>query len=91
MDLLKGFFSSEIWQNISSRVFATFGFSGVATIATALPSTLANEITINQNLLTYVQITAITCSVMSSLVALTVLYKFIYWYKHKDKKSIENE
>jgi hypothetical protein len=85
MIILKAFLSSDTWQNISNRVLATFGLSGAATIANAVPEQILEEAERTGSLLQAVQISSIVCSTLSALVAITILFKFVYWYKTKDK------
>lgn len=81
------FFYSDTWQSISNRVLATFGLSGAATLANAVPKQVIEKAESSGSLLQAVHIASIVCSSLSGLVAITILYKFVYWYKNKDKNK----
>jgi len=88
MIILKDFFSSTVWQDINNRVFTTFGLSGVATVANAIPSTIVTEVATTSILVNLIQVFTLISYIMSIMVACTILFRFILWYKDKDKKNI---
>ena len=83
MITITDFFSSDVWQDINNRVFATFGFSGVATITNAIPASIIANVSMTSILVDILQVLTAISYVMSILVAATVLYRFISWYKNK--------
>lgn len=86
MRILTDFFSSDAWQDINNRVFATFGLSGLGTVANAIPETTITEVVQTNFLFQLVQVLTAVSYITSILVALTVLYRFSLWYKEKKIK-----
>jgi len=85
------FFKSPSWRDIQLRVLAMLGFSGMGTMANAIPTTItaeqAQQLVKLDILMKYL---AVGSYMLSAIVALTVLARFGIWlydrYKNKNKQ-----
>lgn len=83
---MSDFFSSDIWRDVQTRVISTFALSGVGTIANAIPTSeiVAETSTTIADL---IQIFTLASYVVSTLVGITVLVRFILWFKDRKKRK----
>ena len=85
MNILSDFLSSEVWNDVSSRVIATFSFSGIATVVNAIPAG-SNE-TVNMLVVSdLIPLFTLISYGVSILVGCTVLARFFIWLKDRKKR-----
>ena len=99
MHLLNDFFSSDLWDEVKGRVFATFSLSATGTIANAIsaPAEIPTQIvTTVGTVIDLIYILTVMSYVMSIAVASTVVFRFIIWTAdrhkvHKLRKHKQNK
>lgn len=81
---LMEFFYSEFWRDAQSRIAITLGFSGIGTGAKAV-SSIDPELTTNTSVMTLLEILQIGSYIVSILVGITVLWRFVIFLSDKSK------
>lgn len=85
--MTQGFFKSPLWLDVRSLVFATFAFAGVGTASDAVPKQeLLNPHAENLMHIEYmIRVFTLISYGLSIVVAITVLCRFIFWVKDRNK------
>lgn len=87
--ILREFFQSPSWKDIQTKLYTTFGLSGIGTVATAMPQTTASIEYTEQmmRLELMVKWLAVGSYILSGVVAITVIIRFIIWLYDRYKQN----
>jgi len=87
MNMILGFLSSDFWKDVQNRVITTFTLSVAGTVANATNPEIINKV-VDQSLMTeLLQVFTLISYGVSILVGCTVLFRFFYWLKDRNKKK----
>lgn len=87
MNMILGFLSSDFWKDIQNRVVTTFSMSIVGTVANASNPEILNKVTDPSLITELIEVFTLISYGISILVGCTVLFRFFYWLKDKNKKE----
>lgn len=86
MNVMSEFFSSDIWRDVQARVISTFALAITGTVAKAIPiAEIISET--NNTMADLVQIFTLVSYGVSILVGVTVLVRFGFWLKDRNKRK----
>lgn len=89
--LVLEFLNSSFWEEIRVRVLATFGLAGAGTAANALPALTAEQTQAFVDLEYAIRWFTLLSYIFSTLVAITVIWKFVIWLKERKKHKNKNK
>ena len=85
--MILDFLSSDFWKDVQNKVLATISLSATGTFAKAITPTMAFQAVEKSLIVEMTEIFALISYGISILVGLTVLYKFIVWFKDRKKNK----
>lgn len=88
--IISEFLKSSVWKDVQTRVFTTLGLSGVGTVANAVPNSVTPEQAEQlMRLDILAKYFALGSYVLSGIVAMTVVARFVIWLfdRYKNKKT----
>mgnify|MGYP001766244362 CR=1 FL=1 len=87
INMILDFLSSDFWKDVQNKVLATISLSATGTFAKAITPTMAFQAVEKSLIVEMTEIFALISYGISILVGLTVLYKFIVWFKDRKKNK----
>lgn len=87
INMILDFLSSDFWKDVQNKVLATISLSATGTFAKAITPTMAFQAVEKSLIVEMTEIFALISYGISILVGLTVLYKFIIWFKDRKKNK----
>ena len=85
LNMINSFLNSDTWTDVRTRVISTLALSGIGTITNAASTDAVS--TVSTTIADLIQIATLVSYCISILVGLTVICRFVIWFRDKNKKT----